>query len=153
VDRHRFDADLDPNPNSHVVADPDPDTDPDWHQNNAILMRIIRYQVLNLLENQNLFLFLDRALPLYSIIFLISVKCVIIWFSILGGISKFSGKKSTISTVSFTSNRRQSGSRSGKIMRIRPESDQQQRNQTSRKRKKKEKFFFSWHIREGTKPT
>jgi hypothetical protein len=35
VYRHRFDADPDPN------FDADQDTDMDWHQNDAILMRIL----------------------------------------------------------------------------------------------------------------
>jgi hypothetical protein len=78
VDRHCFDADPDPN----FYVDADPDLDPDWHLNNAILMRILRilFQVLHMLENLNfLFFFVSQQchFKMYYLSHLSSFKCVI----------------------------------------------------------------------------
>jgi hypothetical protein len=62
-----------------------------------ILMRM-QPKVLHMLENQNFFLLLVTASPLYNVLSFSSVSNVSYVFSILDGILKFSGKKSTLST-------------------------------------------------------
>ncbi len=68
MDQHPFDAD--PDPNFHVDVDSDPV--PDWHQNDADLMRILT-QLSHMLENA-LFLLLVTALQVNNVLPVSSVS-------------------------------------------------------------------------------
>jgi hypothetical protein len=108
VDRLRFDAD--PDPNFHADADPDPnfhvdaDPDPDWHQNNAGPQADPRYPKFHTCwKIRNCFNFSHSIATLQCFIFLISVKCDVC-FQYFGQHIEISGKRSTLSTFSFSWN-------------------------------------------------
>jgi hypothetical protein len=80
----------DPDPNFHVDADPDPN----WHKND-VASHADPTPSFTHVGKSVFYTFCHFIVSLQCFVFLISVKCVII-FSILNTILKFSGKKFSV---------------------------------------------------------